>query len=180
MCESVSQINSAVGLVRIFNSLRNVFFEAWRIKKEKRIAAQREFIFVKRCLYRRRFSFQTETSTISNLWCLVWQNRSWHDCQLHVTCCNMRACCCWRRTWSCWGLRTCCWSICCICCGVITWGVIIATDTGTCIGTQNKQMSENHKSSNTVWLLMQEAKSEPSFIPAYSCLKGAKAFPNMH
>lgn len=48
----------------------------------------------------------------------------------------MRACCCWRRTWSCWGLRTCCWRICCICCGVITWGVIIATENGTYTETQ--------------------------------------------
>lgn len=48
-----------------------------------------------------------------------------------VTCWSMRACCCCRRTWSCWGLSTCCWRICCICWGVMTWGVIIATDTGT-------------------------------------------------
>lgn len=50
----------------------------------------------------------------------------------HITCCNITACCCWRSAWSCCGDNTCCWRICCICWGVITWGVIMATDTGTC------------------------------------------------
>jgi len=44
-----------------------------------------------------------------------------------VTCCSIIACCCCRRAWS-WGGER----ICCICCGVIICGDIMATDTGTC------------------------------------------------
>lgn len=44
-----------------------------------------------------------------------------------VTCCSIMACCCCRRAWS-WGGER----ICCICCGVIICGDIMATDTGTC------------------------------------------------
>lgn len=44
-----------------------------------------------------------------------------------LTCCSIIACCCCRRAWS-WGGER----ICCICCGVIICGDIMATDTGTC------------------------------------------------
>lgn len=45
------------------------------------------------------------------------------------TCCSIIACCCCRSAWSWGGDR-----ICCICCGVIICGDIMATDTGTCGG----------------------------------------------
>lgn len=90
---------------------------------------------------------------------------SQHECHnvhtVHVgwsvcTCCSITACCCWSRAWSCWGESTCCWRICCICCGVITWGLIMATDTGTYTWTmmgKNKENEELNKFSGIVaWI----------------------------
>lgn len=68
----------------------------------------------------RRREIQTQTSASVTLTQKVCSNAS---C---FTCCSIIACCCCSRAWSWGGDR-----ICCICCGVIIWGDIIATDTGT-------------------------------------------------
>lgn len=80
--------------------------------------------------------------TLQNKTHKIWLTFVWKPCAnspkqvTHITCCNITACCCWRSAWSCCGDNTCCWRICCICWGVITWGVIMATDTGTCTGKE--------------------------------------------
>lgn len=87
----------------------------------------------------------------------------WTSRQMWITCCNISACCCCSNSWSCWGLKTWCWRICCICWGVMTCGVIIAIETGTC--------TQNHKRSKNAWVQQQSKRQFHKTLPSKRTVK---------
>lgn len=87
----------------------------------------------------------------------------WTSRQMWITCCNISACCCCSNSWSCWGLKTWCWRICCICWGVMTCGVIIAIETGTC--------TQNHKRSKNAWVQQQSKRQFHETLPSKRTVK---------